>query len=153
MFLALRTEDMPRALAESQNTIAYKGMLHIRSKIPTWIDRPKSITSRSPRYTKTTITKQPPANIRIMDSSDIEGGAALFQENCAACHGENAGGMREIGAPNLTNNIWLYGSDRASIVEGIENGRGGIMPHFGERLDDVTVKALTVYVHSLGGGE
>jgi len=75
MFLALRKEDMPKALAESQNTVAYKGMLHIRSKIPTWIDSPKPITKRSPRYTKTTITKQPPANIRIMDSSDIEGGA------------------------------------------------------------------------------
>ena len=87
------------------------------------------------------------------DGADIARGAGLYQENCAACHGENADGIREIGAPNLTNNIWLYGSDRASIAEGIINGRGGMMPHFGERLDDVTVKALAVYVHTLGGGE
>jgi cytochrome c oxidase cbb3-type subunit III len=89
----------------------------------------------------------------VPDNADIEGGAALFQDNCAACHGDDAAGMREIGAPNLTNNIWLYGSDRAAIVEGIVNGRSGVMPHFGERLDEVTVKALAVYVHTLGGGE
>jgi cytochrome c oxidase cbb3-type subunit 3 len=91
--------------------------------------------------------------LTLPEDANIELGASLFQDNCAACHGENADGIREIGAPNLTNNIWLYGSDRASIVEGIVNGRGGVMPHFGERLDDVTVKALAVYVHTLGGGE
>ncbi len=89
----------------------------------------------------------------IPEGADIERGAALYQENCAACHGETGLGMRELGAPNLTNNIWLYGSDRATIVEGITNGRGAVMPHFGERLDDATIKALAVYVHTLGGGE
>jgi cytochrome c oxidase cbb3-type subunit III len=89
----------------------------------------------------------------IPDTADVAYGSELFRDNCAACHGDDATGMREIGAPNLTNDIWLYGSDRAAIVDGITHGRGGVMPHFGERLDEVTVKALTVYVHSLGGGE
>lgn len=80
-------------------------------------------------------------------------GAELYATNCVACHGETGQGMRELGAPNLTDGIWLYGSDRDVIVEGLTNGRGGMMPHFGERLDDATVKALAVYVHSLGGGE
>ncbi|MGP9819757.1 cytochrome-c oxidase, cbb3-type subunit III [Salinarimonas sp. NSM] len=80
-------------------------------------------------------------------------GAELFATNCAACHGETGEGIRDLGAPNLTDGIWLYGSEREVILEGLVNGRGGMMPHFGERLDDATVKALSVYVHTLGGGE
>ena len=63
-----------------------------------------------------------------------------------------AGASREIGAPNLTDAIWLYGSDRASIIEGLWNGRGGMMPAWAGRLDESTIKALTIYVHTLGGG-
>ena len=62
-------------------------------------------------------------------------------------------GNSELGAPNLTDGIWLFGSDEASIVEAISNWRGGVMPAWAGRLDDVTIKALAVYVHSLGGGE
>jgi cytochrome c oxidase cbb3-type subunit 3 len=58
-----------------------------------------------------------------------------------------------MGAPNLTDKIWLYGSDKATIVQGIENGRGAVMPNWGGRLSEPTIKALTVYVHTLGGGE
>ena len=77
----------------------------------------------------------------------------MFADNCAACHGDDGKGKREIGAPNLTDAIWLYGSDRQTIIEGIWNGRGGVMPAWERRLDDTTIKALTVYVHTLGGGE
>jgi cytochrome c oxidase cbb3-type subunit 3 len=80
-------------------------------------------------------------------------GKKLFDDNCASCHGEDGKGNRELGAPNLTDKIWLYGSDKATIVEGINNGRGGVMPAWQGRLDDVTIKALTVYVHTFGGGE
>ena len=79
--------------------------------------------------------------------------AQIFADTCAVCHGDDAKGKRELGAPNLTDPIWLYGSDRAAIVEGISNGRGGMMPAWAGRLDDVTIKALAVYVHSFGGGE
>jgi cytochrome c oxidase cbb3-type subunit 3 len=58
-----------------------------------------------------------------------------------------------MGAPNLTDKIWLYGSDKATIVQGIQNGRGAVMPTWGGRLSEPTIKALTVYVHTLGGGE
>ena len=76
-----------------------------------------------------------------------------FADNCAVCHGEDGKGNRDLGAPNLTDPIWLYGSDKATIVEAIWNGRGGMMPAWAGRLDDITIKALAVYVHSLGGGE
>ena len=81
------------------------------------------------------------------------GGKKIFAENCASCHGDNAKGNLELGAPDLTDKIWLYGSDEATLVETITNGRAGVMPAWVGRLDPTTVKALTVYVHSLGGGK
>ena len=80
-------------------------------------------------------------------------GAALFAENCASCHGDAGKGNREMGAPNLTDGIWLYGGDRAALTETISKARYGVMPHWSARLDPVTIKMLAAYVHSLGGGE
>ena len=80
-------------------------------------------------------------------------GEKIFADNCVTCHGENAKGNRELGAPNLTDAIWLYGSAKETIVEGLTNGRGGVMPAWAGRLDADTIKALAVYVHTFGGGE
>jgi cytochrome c oxidase cbb3-type subunit 3 len=80
-------------------------------------------------------------------------GAALFAVNCAACHGVDGKGNRLLGAPNLTDAIWLYGGDRATITQTVTNARYGVMPAWAERLDPVTIKMLAAYVHSLGGGE
>jgi cytochrome c oxidase cbb3-type subunit 3 len=80
-------------------------------------------------------------------------GAALFAENCVACHGENGKGNRELGAPNLTDNIWLYGSDDKALRQTITYARNGVMPRWNERLSPVTIRMLAAYVHSLGGGE
>lgn len=80
-------------------------------------------------------------------------GAKLFADNCAVCHGTDGKGDRKLGAPNLTDAIWLYGGDSASIAATIANSRNGVMPRWGEKLDPVTVKMLAAYVHSLGGGE
>lgn len=85
--------------------------------------------------------------------ADLALGKKMFADNCAVCHGEDGKGNRELGAPNLTDKIWLYGSDKQTIVAGIQNGRGGVMPNWGGRLPEPTIKALTVYVHTLGGGE
>ncbi|MBE9559010.1 MAG: cytochrome-c oxidase, cbb3-type subunit III [Proteobacteria bacterium] len=82
-----------------------------------------------------------------------EAGAEIFAENCAGCHGESGEGMAELGAPRLSDAIWLYGGDKATLVETISKARGGVMPAWGGRLDEVTVKQLAVYVHSLGGGQ
>jgi len=80
-------------------------------------------------------------------------GGKIFAENCVACHGDAGKGNPELGAPDLTDKIWLYGSDEAALIETIGNGRAGVMPAWVERLDPSTIKALTVYVHSLGGGK
>ena len=84
---------------------------------------------------------------------NADAGAKIFADNCASCHGEQGKGNQELGAPNLTDKIWLYGSDEATLVETITNGRAGVMPAWVDRLDPTTVKALAVYVHSLGGGK
>jgi len=80
-------------------------------------------------------------------------GAKMFADNCASCHGDAGKGNQELGAPDLTDKIWLYGSDEATLIETIGNGRAGVMPAWVERLDPATIKALAVYVHSLGGGK
>jgi len=80
-------------------------------------------------------------------------GAVLFTNNCAACHGADAKGNRAVGAPNLTDAIWLYGGDADSIHKSISDARYGVMPRWGDRLGPATVKMLAAYVHSLGGGE
>ena len=84
---------------------------------------------------------------------DASVGAKIFADNCASCHGDNGKGNQELGAPDLSDKIWLYGSDEATLVETISNGRSGVMPAWIGRLDPSTIKALTVYVHSLGGGK
>ena len=89
---------------------------------------------------------------KATDTAAVERGKTLFADNCGACHGEDGKGSIELGAPNLTDNIWLYGGTPAAIAETIRTGRGGVMPHWTGRLDPATIKMLTVYVHSLGGG-
>lgn len=84
---------------------------------------------------------------------DIAAGKDVFAQNCASCHGDNGKGNRELGAPNLTDAIWLYGSTPAAIAAQVRTPKHGVMPAWGVRLGDTTVKELTVYVHSLGGGE
>jgi cytochrome c oxidase cbb3-type subunit III len=83
----------------------------------------------------------------------VKRGQPIFAENCALCHGEDGKGNREVGAKNLTDGIWLYGGDKAAIVETITNARNGSMPAWHLRLDPTTIKMLAVYVHSLGGGQ
>lgn len=87
------------------------------------------------------------------DKEAAAAGESLFVENCAACHGEAGEGVTELGAPALNNNIWLYGGSKEKIVESISYSRNGVMPAWGQILDDETVKQLTIYVHSLGGGQ
>jgi cytochrome c oxidase cbb3-type subunit 3 len=84
---------------------------------------------------------------------DAAAGAKIFADNCVACHGDKGQGNPELGAPNLSDKIWLYGSDEATIIETVTNGRGGVMPAWEGRLDPATIKAMAVYVHSLGGGK
>jgi cytochrome c oxidase cbb3-type subunit 3 len=90
---------------------------------------------------------------RASDQAAVTLGKAIFAEQCASCHGTDGKGKQEQGAPNLTDAIWLYGDSRPAIVESIRTGRGGMMPAWAGRLEPETLKALAVYVHSLGGGK
>ncbi|MCB1680916.1 MAG: cytochrome-c oxidase, cbb3-type subunit III [Alphaproteobacteria bacterium] len=84
---------------------------------------------------------------------DLSEGQEIFELNCASCHGEDAKGSREVGAPNLTDSIWLYGGDRETVFKTVFYARSGVMPSWVGRLDDNTIRELAVYVHELGGGE
>lgn len=86
------------------------------------------------------------------DAEAAERGEAVFAEQCIACHGEGGKGNSELGAPNLTDKIWLYGGDRETILETVRRSRSGVMPSWQGRLSPETIKQLAVYVHSLGGG-
>lgn len=90
---------------------------------------------------------------RATDQAAAGRGRTLFEENCASCHGDTGRGNRDLGAPNLVDQVWLYGGDQASIVRSIAGGRGGVMPSWQGRLDPASINMLTVYVHQLGGGE
>ncbi len=83
----------------------------------------------------------------------VAAGKKLYADNCAICHGDAGQGDREKGAPRLASRVHLYGDSRAIVVEQISNPRMGVMPAWHTRLDPATIKSLTLYVHSLGGGE
>ena len=85
--------------------------------------------------------------------ADVAKGRAVFAANCATCHGPEGKGSTDVGAPNLTTKVWLYGSDTKDIVNRVQMGGGGVMPAWGAKFDTPTIKALTVFVHTLGGGQ
>ena len=87
-------------------------------------------------------------------------GQQVFADNCAACHGDAGLGNRDLGAPNLTDAIWLYGGDRSAITTTVTMSRNAVMPAWGfappggtVRLSEDQIRSVAVYVHSLGGGE
>ncbi len=87
------------------------------------------------------------------DASKVEAGAVVFEDNCASCHMEDGTGDRSQGAPNLADAIWLYGGDYAALSETVNNARYGVMPAWNTRLTEAQIRAVSSYVHQLGGGE
>ncbi|MFZ1727046.1 MAG: cytochrome-c oxidase, cbb3-type subunit III [Albidovulum sp.] len=87
------------------------------------------------------------------DAGLAEAGAVVFADNCASCHMDDGTGDREQGAPNLTDAIWLYGGDAATLTETVTNARFGVMPAWAGRLSESDIRAVAAYVHSQGGGE
>jgi cytochrome c oxidase cbb3-type subunit 3 len=85
------------------------------------------------------------------DATQIEAGRQVFADNCVACHGDNAKGSHDTGAPDLTDHFWIYGGDVNSVYASVYSGRQGHMPHWDARLSPLQIKLLTLYVHSLGG--
>lgn len=87
------------------------------------------------------------------DASKVEAGSVVFADNCASCHMEDGTGDRSQGAPNLADAIWLYGGDYATLTETVSNSRYGVMPAWNTRLTEAQIRAVSAYVHQLGGGE
>jgi cytochrome c oxidase cbb3-type subunit 3 len=86
------------------------------------------------------------------DPVRVQRGKELFPQACAACHGPEGKGNPEAGFPNLTDNVWLYGSQEATMIEGVTKGRINRMPAWGDFLGDAKVHLLAAYVWGLGGG-
>lgn len=97
-------------------------------------------------YVRTLSAKERP-------SAASQRGAALFAANCVACHGPAGQGLRQFGAPNLADAIWLYGGNLDAIETSVTTAHAGVMPAWGHKLDKATIRMLAAYVHSLGGGE
>ena len=86
------------------------------------------------------------------DATKATAGKALFTV-CAACHGPEGKGNPAIGAPNLTDTIWLYGGDLESVETSIRDGRGGVMPSWRARLGENDARVIAAYVYSLSHGD
>lgn len=76
-------------------------------------------------------------------------GKAIFDTNCSVCHGTDAKGKQDVGAPNLTDDTWLYGGERETVRTTIRNGRAGVMPHWDTKLGNERIMLLAAYVYSL----
>ncbi len=100
-----------------------------------------------------TLAQEVSAFSGINGAESTEDGALLFADNCSSCHAVDGTGDRFQGAPNLTDAIWLYGSDMATLNETISEARFGVMPAWSGRLSESQIRQASVYIHSLGGGE
>lgn len=76
------------------------------------------------------------------DAASGHPGQAQYNQFCIACHGPDGSGIVALGAPNLVDDIWLYGNSREALRHSVALGRNGVMPAFGERLDDTQIKLL-----------
>jgi cytochrome c oxidase cbb3-type subunit 3 len=90
-----------------------------------------------------------PASAKGIDTKRLEAGKTLFAANCASCHGDNATGNTELGAPNLTDKFWIYGGDLQSVTDTVWGGRQGHMPSWEGRLSPLDRKILTLYLTDL----
>jgi cytochrome c oxidase cbb3-type subunit 3 len=88
-------------------------------------------------------------NGRDVDPSLTEAGEKHYATYCAACHGPDGTGNPALGAPNLTNGIWLYGGTREQIAHTLRAGRNGQMPAFKDTLGEDKIHILTAYVYGL----
>jgi len=90
---------------------------------------------------------------RTVNESAVAEGKAKFQQLCVACHGPEGKGNSALGAPNLTDDVWLYGGSQRVVMETIERGRSGRMPAHEDFLGEAKVHLLAAYVYSLSHGK
>lgn len=125
-----------------------------------WDASPETRTSLMPGFGAQKMLERPQILdmvefVRSVSGQEHDAAAAarakpVFAENCASCHSEEARGNQEMGAPNLTDNVWLYGGSRQDLYATLWHGRGGVMPAFGDRLSEDMIRKLVLHVRSLG---
>ena len=86
------------------------------------------------------------------DATLAAAGETVYLENCAACHMDNGSGDITQGAPNIADAIWLYGGSRDAVTYTVVNSRFGVMPGWNDKLTEDEIRAVSLYVHSRGGG-
>lgn len=82
-------------------------------------------------------------------ATDAQRGSVIFGQYCAACHGADAKGNKLVGAPNLSDKVWLYGASKRRIIQTITNGKSGQMPAHKNFLGEDKVHLLAAYVYGL----
>lgn len=92
--------------------------------------------------------------VLALGRGDADGhpGVQAYKSYCSACHGANGSGNVQLGAPNLTDDVSLYGSSEGAVRQSIAEGRNGIMPAFGDRLDDTQIRLLVAWLSREGDG-
>lgn len=86
---------------------------------------------------------------RGTDAKAVQRGAAVFKENCVDCHGANGKGKTDVGSPDLTDTVWIFGGTREALRRSIHGGRKGVMPNWDRRLDAATIKQIALYLHAI----
>jgi len=86
---------------------------------------------------------------RDADAAKAQAGEQVYNQNCMACHGPDGTGNTALGAPDLTDDIWLYGGSPGVIRKTVLEGRQGVMPAWQEKLSADKIHLLTAYVYSL----
>jgi cytochrome c oxidase cbb3-type subunit 3 len=86
---------------------------------------------------------------REVDPDAAQRGETQFQALCTACHGQDAKGTQALGAPNLTDDVWLYGGSFEAVTHSIRTGRAGMMPAHKDLLSDDKIHLIAAYVYSL----
>ncbi len=84
-----------------------------------------------------------------LDKTLVAQGGPIFQQNCALCHDKTGKGMISAGAPNLTDQIWLYGGERETVRNTLRYGRAGVMPQWEDKLGNERIMLVVAYVYSL----
>ncbi|TCU13313.1 cytochrome-c oxidase, cbb3-type subunit III [Rhizobium sullae] len=117
------------------------------SEMPAFADILDATQTRNVAAYVWSLTKTP------SDPEMAKAGKQPYLDNCAACHGKDGKGNIDMGAPNLADAIWLKGEGEEAVARQISAPKHGMMPAWSARLGETTVKELTVFVHSLGGGK
>ncbi|MCC5996727.1 MAG: cytochrome-c oxidase, cbb3-type subunit III [Oceanicaulis sp.] len=129
-----------------------------------WEEHPETRFSQMPAYGRDQLLSREEihavtdyvmtlSSLTVQAGADLALGAEIYQRECASCHMPDGRGDPSQGAPNLTNNIWLYGGSREQIRNSIHRGPYGVMPAWETRLPEPVITALAAYVYLLGGGE